>query len=314
MRKKLSVWKVLTLSLISMYSMAQAVSVTGTVVEDDGASLYGVNVTVKGTTNGTITNDAGTYTISASKGETITFSYVGFESQDITVGNANVINVTLVPDANALGEVVVTALGVTRDKRALQYSVTEVSGDNFTKARENNIGNALSGRIAGVNVSAPSTGAAGSARVIIRGNKTLGGQNQPLYVIDGVPMDNSQNGSAGMWGGSDGGDGLSSMNPDDIESITVLKGANAAALYGSRGGNGVINITTKKGTKRKGIGVQYSLNYVAETINDQSELQTDFGQGAYVNDVATAPGSVQQASDWGLQAWGPRMDGRSIPN
>ncbi len=314
MRKKLSVWKVFALSLISMYSMAQAVSVTGTVVEDDGAPLYGVNVTVKGTTNGTITNDAGKYTISANKGETITFSYVGFESQDITVGNANVINVTLAPDANALGEVVVTALGVTRSKRALQYSVTEVGGENFTKARENNIGTALSGRIAGVNVSAPSTGSAGSARVIIRGNKTLGGQNQPLYVIDGVPMNNSQNGSAGMWGGSDGGDGLSSMNPDDIESITVLKGANAAALYGSRGGNGVINITTKKGTKRKGIGVQYSLNYVAEVINDQSELQSDFGQGSYVNDVATAPGSVQQASDWGLQAWGPRMDGRSIPN
>ena len=314
MRKKLSVWKVFALSMISLYSMAQAVSVTGTVVEDDGSPMYGVNVTVKGTTNGTITNDAGKYSISANRGETITFSYVGFESQDITVGNANVINVTLAPDANALGEVVVTALGVTRDKRALQYSVTEVGGENFTKARENNIGNALSGRIAGVNVSAPSTGSAGSSRVIIRGNKTLGGQNQPLYVIDGVPMDNSQNGTAGLWGGSDGGDGLSSMNPDDIESITVLKGANAAALYGSRGGNGVINITTKKGTKRKGLGVEYGLNYVAEAINDQSELQTNFGAGSYVNGVATAPGSIQQASDWGLQGWGPRMDGRSIPN
>jgi len=314
MRKKLSVWKVFALSMFSLYSMAQAVSVTGTVVEDDGSPLYGVNVTVKGTTNGTITNDAGKYSISANKGETITFSYVGFEPQNITVGNANVINVSLMPDANALGEVVVTALGVARDKRALQYSVTEVGGENFTKARENNLGNALSGRIAGVNVSAPSTGPAGSSRVVIRGNKTLGGQNQPLYVIDGVPMDNSQGGSAGMWGGSDGGDGLSSLNPDDIESITVLKGANAAALYGSRGGNGVINVTTKKGTKRKGIGVEYGLNYVAETINDQSEMQTQFGQGSYVNGVATAPNSIQQASDWGLQGWGTKLDGRQIPN
>lgn len=314
MRKKLPIWKVFILSLISCYSMAQSVNVTGTVVEDDGAPLYGVNVTVKGTTNGTITDDAGKYSITVTKGATITYSYVGFESQDITVGNANVINVTLSADASTLGEVVVTALGVARDKRALQYSVTEVDGSNFTKARENNLGNALAGRIAGVNVSAPSTGPGGSSRVVIRGNKTLGGANQPLYVIDGVPMDNSQNGSAGLWGGSDGGDGLSSLNPDDIESITVLKGANAAALYGSRGGNGVINVTTKKGTKRKGIGVQYSLNYVAEAINDQSEMQTLYGQGAYVNDVATAPSSIQQASDWGLQGWGPLMDGRTIPN
>ncbi len=313
MRKKLSVWKVFALSLVSLYSMAQTMSISGKVIEQDGSPLYGVNVTVKGTTNGTITDDKGSYTISASKGQTLTFSYVGFISQDIVVGNANSINVTLAADANALGEVVVTALGVTRDKRALQYSVTEVSGDNFTKARENNLGNSLAGRIAGVNVTAPATGAAGSSRVIIRGNKTLGGANQPLYVIDGVPMDNSQNGTAGLWGGSDGGDGLSSLNPDDIESITVLKGANAAALYGSRGGNGVINITTKKGTKRKGIGLQYGLNYVAETINDQSEKQTTFGSGNYLNDVATAPGTIQQASDWGLVGWGPRMDGRSIP-
>ncbi|AWV99352.1 SusC/RagA family TonB-linked outer membrane protein [Arcticibacterium luteifluviistationis] len=313
MRKKLPVWKVFIFSLISCYSMAQSMNVTGTVVEDDGTPLYGVNVTVKGTTNGAITDDAGEYSITVTKGQTITYSYVGFDAQDITVGNANVINVTLAPDASVLGEVVVTALGVARDKRALQYSVTEVSGENFTKARENNLGNSLSGRVAGVNVSAPSTGPGGSSRIIIRGNKTLGGQNQPLYVIDGVPMDNSQNGNAGMWGGSDGGDGLSSLNPDDIESITVLKGANAAALYGSRGGNGVINVTTKKGTKRKGIGVEYGLNYVAEAINDQSDLQDQFGQGSYVNGVATKPSSIQQASDWGLQGWGPKYDGSQIP-
>jgi TonB-dependent SusC/RagA subfamily outer membrane receptor len=158
------------------------------------------------------------------------------------------------------------------------------------------------------------TGPAGSSRVIIRGNKTLGGQNQPLYVIDGVPMDNSQQGTVGLWGGSDAGDGLSSINPDDIETITVLKGANAAALYGSRGGNGVINITTKKGTKRKGIGVEFNTNNVVESLNDLSELQTKFGQGAYIGGVATAPSTVQQASDWGLQGWGPKMDGRSVMN
>ncbi|WP_341227958.1 SusC/RagA family TonB-linked outer membrane protein [uncultured Arcticibacterium sp.] len=312
MRKKLPIWKVFIFSLISCYSMAQSMNVTGTVVEDDGAPLYGVNVTVKGTTNGTITNDAGEYSIAVTKGQTITYSYVGFESQDITVGNANVINVTLSADASTLGEVVVTALGVTRDKRALQYSVTEVGGEEFTKARVNNLGSSLSGRIAGVNVTTPSGGAGASSRVIIRGNKSLGGQNQPLYVIDGVPMDNSQGGSVGLWGGSDGGDGLTSLNPDDIESITVLKGANAAALYGSRGGYGVINVTTKKGTKRKGVGVSYNVNFVADELYDLSELQTTYGSGAYVNGVATAPTSVQQASDWGRQGWGPKMDGRQV--
>ena len=312
MRKKLSVWKVFALSLISMYSMAQSMNISGKVTEQDGSPLYGVNVTVKGTTNGTISNDGGTYTITASKGQTLTFSYVGFISQDVEVGNSNVINVTLEADANALGEVVVTALGVARDKRALQYSVTEVGGDNFTKARVNNLGSSLSGRIAGVNVTTPANGAGGSSRVIIRGNKSLGGQNQPLYVIDGVPMDNSQGGSVGLWGGSDGGDGLTSLNPDDIESITVLKGANAAALYGSRGGYGVINITTKKGTKRKGVGVSYNANFVAEDLYNLADMQTKYGAGGYINGVATAPSTVQEASNWGLQGWGPALDGRMV--
>lgn len=314
MRKKLFFFKSFALSLVSFCIYAQNINVTGIVKDQSSELLYGVNVTVKGTTNGSTTDDKGKYSIAVSKGQSLTFSYIGYKSQDIVVGNSNVINVNLSQDANALGEVVVTALGVARQTRALQYSVTEINGDNFTKARENNLGNALAGRVAGVNVTAPATGPGGSSRVIIRGNKTLGGANQPLYVIDGVPIDNSQNGTAGLWGGSDQGDGLSSLNPDDIESITVLKGANAAALYGSRGGNGVINVTTKKGTKRKGIGVEYGLNYVAETINDQSELQTKFGQGAYVSNVATAPATIQQASDWGLAAWGPKMDGRSIPN
>jgi TonB-dependent SusC/RagA subfamily outer membrane receptor len=169
-------------------------------------------------------------------------------------------------DVTQLGEVVVTALGVERSTKALQYSVTEVSGDKFTQARENNVGNALAGRIAGVNVTKPSTGPAGSTRVVIRGNKSLNGSNQPLYVVDGIPMDNGGFGQAGLWGGRDEGDGLTSINPDDIESITVLKGANASALYGSRGGNGVINITTKRGSKRKGIGIEFNSNYVIDKL------------------------------------------------
>ena len=150
-----------------------------------------------------------------------------------------------------LGEVVVTALGIEREKKALAYSVTEVGGESFTEAREVNIANALSGKIAGVNVSNVASGPGGSSRVIIRGNSSLTGNNQPLYVVDGIPIDNQNLGSAGMWGGSDWGDGVSSINPDDIETMTVLKGNTAAALYGSRASNGVILITTKSGTSTK---------------------------------------------------------------
>jgi TonB-linked SusC/RagA family outer membrane protein len=312
MKKRLFYFNLALFSLVAMMGYSQSSTIKGKITEADGAPLYGVNVLVKGTNRGVISNDKGEYSISAEKGNVIAFSYIGFITQEVTVGNADVINLTLAADANSLNEVVVTALGVSREKRALQYSVTEVGGENFTKARTNNLGNALSGRIAGVNVSGLATGPAGSSRVIIRGNKTLGGSNQPLYVIDGVPMDNSQQGTVGLWGGSDQGDGLSSLNPDDIESITVLKGANAAALYGSRGGSGVINVTTKKGTKKKGIGVEFNSNFVAETINDLSQLQTKFGQGAYINGVATAPTTITQSSDWGLQGWGPKLDGRQV--
>ena len=285
-------------------------TITGTVTDPDGETLIGASVRVKGTNTGSRTDVDGKYSISVPQGEQVLqITYTGFAPQEIALGASNVVDFVL-SEGLGLSEVVVTALGVSRDKKALQYSVTEVAGDNFTKARVNNLGNALSGRIAGVNVTAPATGPGGSSRVIIRGNKTLGGANQPLYVIDGVPMDNSQQGTAGLWGGSDGGDGLSSLNPDDIESVTVLKGANAAALYGSRGGNGVINITTRKGTKRKGIGVEYGSNFVFENIYNFSDMQREYGQGAYIGGVATAPTTIQQSSDWGLQGWGPKMDGR----
>ncbi len=241
--------------------------------------------------------------------------------KNVPINNQAIINVTLEADTKQLNEVVVTALGVTREKKALGYSVTEVGGENLTQARENNVSNALTGRVAGVNVSRTASGPAGSSRVVIRGNKSLQGQNQPLYVVDGIPMDNTQNGQAGMWGGVDRGDGMASINPDDIESVTVLKGASAAALYGARAANGVINITTKKGSARKGIGVEYNSNFVFESINDQTDLQQDYGTGNYVrsnpNDptspyIASKPNSLQQAYDWGADSWGPRFDGSSV--
>ena len=248
------------------------------------------------------------------------FSFIGYSTQEVDAGTRTTVDVTLAEDVRELSEVVVTALGIERSTKALQYSVTEVDGENFTKARENNLGAQLAGRVAGVNVTKPATGPAGSTRIVIRGNKSIGGQNQPLYVIDGVPMDNSTYGSAGIWGGRDQGDGLTSINPDDIESITVLKGANASALYGSRGGNGVVNIVTKKGTARKGLGIDFNSNYMFEDIIDYRELQRSHGAGAYVdntndgiaNGAATKPGTQQQAFEWADDGWGPRLDGSPV--
>jgi TonB-linked SusC/RagA family outer membrane protein len=264
--------------LPSLWAQDRQVSGKVTAAED-GSSLPGVNVLIMGTTEGVITDMDGNYRISVPEGASLGFSYIGFAGQEIAVGNRSVIDVSMESDATELQEVVVTALGITKDKMALSASVTEVDGDQFTEAREINIANALAGQVAGVNVSNIGSGPAGSSRVIIRGNASISGDNQPLYVIDGIPMDNSGFGQAGMWGGQDQGDGTSSVNPDDIETISVLKGANAAALYGSRASNGVILITTKKGSKQKGLGIEFNSNYVVEAVWDQTDYQTEYGHG-----------------------------------
>ncbi len=285
--------------------------------------MPGVNVIVKGTSAGTTSDATGRYNLAVSESgpAILVFSFIGYATQEVDAGSRTTVDVSLAEDVRELSEVVVTALGVERSTKALQYSVTTVSGENLVQARENSLANSLAGRVAGVNVTKIASGPAGSSRVIIRGNKSLQGNNQPLYVVDGIPMDNTSNsgnlglGQAGVWGGGDEGDGMSSINPDDIESITVLKGGNAAALYGARAANGVINIITKKGQGRKGIGVEFNSNYVVETINDLTDFQHSNGTGALVGPtlverVATKPATRAQAfSGWGAQAWGPRYDG-----
>lgn len=313
MKQRYPIFALALFFVIGSFSAYAQRTISGRVTDAGGNGMPGVNVIVKGTSEGTSTDATGRYNLAVSPdATTLVFSFIGFTTQEVEIGNRSTVDVTLAEDLQELSEVVVTALGVEREKKALQYSVTEVAGDNFTQARENNLGNALSGRIAGVNVSKIASGPAGSSRIIIRGNKTLGGQNQPLYVVDGIPMDNSNFGQAGLWGGQDQGDGLASINPDDIESITVLKGANAAALYGSRGGNGVINIVTKKGTSRRGLGIEVSSNFVAETVNNLSELQTKYGGGVYQNGVPVKPTTAQDAFNWGGSSWGPLMDGSPV--
>ena len=286
----------------------QSLEIKGTVTDEDGSLLPGVNILIEGTSNGTQSDFDGNYIINAEKGAVLVFSFVGMETKKVTVGDSNEINVTLVADATALDEVVVTALGIKKSKKALAFAVTEIDGEDLAKAKVPNVGNALAGKVAGVQVTTPATGAGGSSRVIIRGNSSLTGNNQPLYVVDGVPINNNNYGSAGTWGGSDKGDGISNINTDDIETMTVLKGANASALYGSRGVNGVILITTKSGKSRKGIGVEINSNYTIDnTVSDQ-EHQLVYGQGIEGRKY-TSQTELLGTSDGGMQSWGGKLDG-----
>ena len=225
---------------------AYAQQITGTVSDENGVPLPGATVLVQGTSNGVSTDFDGNYSISASQGDTLVFSFVGYASQSVVVGSSTTLNVSLEPD-NTLDEVVVTALGVQRNTKALGYSVTNVDGDELSANPSTNAINALQGKVAGVNITGGAMGAKGSSRVVIRGSSSLTGNNQPLYVVDGITINNDNLGAAGMWGGTDFGDGISSINPDDVANITVLKGGAAAALYGSRASNGVIIVTTKNG-------------------------------------------------------------------
>jgi TonB-linked SusC/RagA family outer membrane protein len=283
------------LGLLCFFTMqfAEAQKVTGTVKSSkDDSPLPGVSILVKGTNSGTTTDATGKYSLNANPNSTLVLSYVGYKSVEIAVGNQTVLNINLTEDSQALSEVVVTALGIKKESKKLGYSTSTVGGEAITENRTPNFVNTLQGKIAGVNISALGTGPAGSSKIRIRGQSSFSGQNTPLIVINGVPIDNtnfgtnpgnaSSDNSIGVRGGgntSDGGDGLSSINPDDIESMTVLKGATAAALYGSRAKDGVIMITTKTKGTSKGIGVSFNSNFTNETPLDFTDYQYEYGQG-----------------------------------
>jgi TonB-linked SusC/RagA family outer membrane protein len=285
---------------------------------EDGTGVPGASIILKGNSSVGTTSDAdGNFSLkvpASYDGQPVTLvvSFVGYSSVELTVTNrAAPLSIKLAKSDQNLDEVVVTALGINKQKRSLGYAVTEVKGEELTQARENNVANSLSGKVAGVNVSGISTGPGGSSRVIIRGNGSLSGSanNQPLYVVNGMPIDNSVPGQAPTSNGGgtnvDRGDGISSINPDDIESITVLKGGTAAALYGSRGGNGVILITTKKGKAQKGIGLEYNSSETFESISVIPDFQYEYGQG----DGGVKPTTLAAAQATGRRSWGAKLDG-----
>lgn len=274
----------LSLFLFLVFTTVKAQTISGTVSDETGKKISDVSVTIKGTSIGTTTNADGRFSINAASNATLTISSVGYATMDVPVSGRNVVDVTMLTNAQSLDAVVITALGITKQARGLGYSATNVKSEELTINRTPNMINALQGKVAGVNISSLGTGPGGTSKIRIRGQSSIGGQNNPLIVINGVPIDNTNfndNAVSVKGGGSyaDGGDGLSSINPDDIESMTILKGAPAAALYGSRAQNGVIMITTKTKGKGRGIGVSYNLNYMNETPLDFTDYQKEYGQG-----------------------------------
>jgi len=296
---------VLLLLLCQAHAYAQGTKVSGKITDTSNEPLIGVSVVVSGTTQGATSDIDGNYTVTVSDNASLVFSYIGYISQTVAVGGRSSINVILVNDTKQLGEVVVTALGIKKDERKLGYAVTTVDGEKLNVARETNVANSLQGRVAGLNVGGTSGGPGSSARLNIRGVTSFSGTSQPLIVINGVPMDNTVRGSAGEWGGADLGDGIGNINPDDVESMTVLKGSTASALYGARAANGVIQIVTKSGNRGK-TSIEYNTNLQFSQPVDNTDFQTVYGQGSQ----GVRPTDKASAIISGNTAWGERMDGQ----
>jgi len=314
---------ILCIFLIFAFSIsAYAQQFTGTVSDENGLPLPGASVIVQGTSTGVVTDFDGNFSIETSVGQTLNISFVGYATKSITLNTTGSLNIQLEPNA-LLDEVVVTALGISREKKSLGYAVSEVSGDNVNTIKDSNLASSLAGKVAGLQIT--QSGAIGSgSRVTIRGNNSLGGNTQALIVVDGIPIDGSGiNSGSNDDGGTPSyepeitGGGISDINPDDVESISVLKGPNAAALYGARAGNGVILITTKKGSRSKGLGVSIKSNLYVDTPMPGTLpiYQNEYGQGTLsaFNVSPRYNADRSTLNSWSGGSWGPKMDGSLSP-
>ena len=303
---------VLLIVLMAQITFAQERVVSGTVSDNAGLPLPGVSVLVKGTQSGTQTDFDGKYSIKASPSQVLVFSYIGMKAQELTASSTN-INVKLKDDSVELEGVVVTALGIKRDKKSLSYAAQEVKGSTLNEGGSNNAVSALSGNVAGLQVTAPST-MGGSTRIVLRGVGSVTGENRPLIVIDGIPLDNGNYNSTNTQrgaGGRDYGDASADINPDDIESVTVLKGGPAAALYGSRAGNGAILYTTKSGKKGGGKSeISFNTGITFEDAYIMPKLQNQYGGGSsttFENQIIN--GKTYKIADYATdESWGPKYD------
>ena len=307
----------LLLALIVQISFAQEKTISG-IVSDETGPLPGVNVLIKGTTSGVETDFDGKFTIQAKTGDILVFSFVGMKSIQKTVGSSNSMNITMTSD-NVLDEVIVTALGISKQEKAIGYAIQKVDGDKLNEAKEANLVNSLQGRVAGVQIQGSASSLGGSSRITIRGSNSFLGNNQPLFVIDGVPINNdnyaTQSQQAGFGGGSyDYGNSASDIDPSNIESMSVLKGAAATAIYGSRGANGVILITTKSGKGQKGIGVSFDSSVSLDEVNNLIPIQTTYGGGSIYPTASgfnefTQDGVSYLAPNYAKDgSWGPKFN------
>ncbi|MBO4244111.1 MAG: TonB-dependent receptor plug domain-containing protein, partial [Bacteroidales bacterium] len=308
---------------------AQEKTVTGKVTGEDGNPIFGATIAVKGTTIGTISGENGAYTIKVPErvaNDSLVFSYLGYQDQVQPMAGRTTINVVMQEADLQVEEVVVTALGISREKKALGYAVTDVDGDELSKSRGglNNPVNALQGKVAGLQITSGAGSMGGSSKVIIRGNNSLSGSNQPLFVVDGVPIEGKDYNSIDTQrgaGGYDYGNLIQDINPDDIENISVLKGASATALYGSRASNGVVMITTKKAKKGSGFNVDFTSTIGFEVVTKLPKLQNQYGGGyGYMaldgeDDFGEAEinGVKYTTVDYEMdESWGPKLDGRQV--
>lgn len=307
MRLKFNGFLVLLIVLVAQITFAQERAVSGIVSDNAGMPLPGVSVLVKGTKSGTQTDFDGKYSIKASPNQILIFSFIGMKTQEV-IASSSKVNVKMASTAVELEGVVVTALGVKKSEKAVTYSAQSVKGNSLIEAREQNLVNALSGRIAGVQVTNSSGAVGSSSRIVLRGTSTITGNNEALFVIDGVPFDNTSYGNSGSSGGRDLPNGAASINPDDIESVTVLKGPTAAALYGIRASKGVILITTKSGKTKEKFEVTFNSNTTFSNPLVLPNYQNSYGQGAtsdYFEFVDGAGGGYNDGVD---ESWGPALD------
>ena len=315
-----NIFNIILMTFFSLSIYAQ--QFTGIVTDENGLPLPGASVIVQGTNAGVVTDFDGNFSIETSMGETLVISFVGYASQSIIVDSNSSLNIQLTPDV-LLDEVVITALGISREKKSLGYAVSEISGDNVNTIKDNNLANSLSGKVAGLQIS--QSGSLGSSsRIVIRGNNSLGGNTQALIVVDGMPINSSiagdGEGNQYTQGSNDGGGqpsyepsisggGITDINPDDVESVTVLKGPSAAALYGSRAGNGVILITTKKGSRSNKLGVTLKTNLYIDNPMFLPDFQNEYGQGTLGNNFPAR----DTGTAWTGDSWGGRLNGSLQP-
>lgn len=289
--------------------------ITGKVLDEAQQPMIGVTVAVKGSTTRAVTDIDGNYQLQTSEtAPVLQFSYLGYKTKEVKASGKDAITTTMDVDSKALDEVVVTALGIKRDKKMLGYSVQDIKSDALNTTGDPSVVGALSGKVAGLQMNTASTGLGGSTKITIRGNSSLTDNNQPLWIVDGVPFSDNNTSNASAYGGYDRGGTSLDINPDDIESISVLKGPNAAALYGSRAGNGVILVTTKKGANKSGFGVSYNGNFTWSSVSQAIKMQNRFGQGrnGAVNYKRNASGDIEGLN--GELSFGPELDGHEEYN